>query len=148
MKADHLFRLFDMTEALVKPSAKSKARALLLRTAKRWGMPLGCRPCIKIPHDRWRGTVGRWMKGLANLLRPIAPRWAAHITSASRTVISPGKPWKRQLMNVQQATRDFSFSMLQQAKEMEEMITSGSDMLRIPFDATFASAPLPEDEAN
>ena len=88
------------------------------------------------------------MKGLANFLRPMAHRWAAHIISASRTVISQGMPWKRQLMNVQQATRDFSFSMLQQAKEMEEMITSGSDMLRIPFDAKLASAPLPVDEAN
>ena len=62
-------------------------------------------------------------------------------------IISPGKPWKRQLMNVQQATRDFSFHMLEQAKKMQEVISSGSDMLRIPYDAKLASAALPEEEA-
>ena len=87
------------------------------------------------------------MRQLANRLRPLAPRWAAHFIAASRMVISPGKPWKRQLMNVQQATRDFSLHMLEQAKQMEEAISSGSDMLRIPYDAKLASAALPEDEA-
>lgn len=62
--ADTLFRLHDLTNAMAKPSAKSKARSCLLRTARHWNLPLGKTPCLRLPHDRWMKFARAWVRKL------------------------------------------------------------------------------------
>ena len=62
LKADHLFRIFDLTEALVKPSAKSKARGGVTADCEEMGAAFGLQAMYKDP-TRQMGANGKKMDG-------------------------------------------------------------------------------------